>query len=227
MPIGLAHRCVHCTMKIYEDPISWKTISKTIWFQVLAPHTRWTWTPHKLPIIHSWTDSVLINFDRKRTGKYLGSSWCETWHFKAPKIAFAPSGHLQHSRVLRRQIVEQDLRKDLSLQIRQIHPQKLKRWKTNHLNVFLGIPNWWKDLSVIICPGLPDDAVWHIHAWMILRLCWRGGLCCDEMACYCVGVSGKTSQKRKPCFLFLQDWSWPSFFFHGYSGFHVCSILTC
>lgn len=40
-----------------------------------------------------------------------------------------------------------------------IHPQKLKRWKTNHLNVFLGIPNWWKDLSVIICPGLPDDAV--------------------------------------------------------------------
>lgn len=40
---------------------------------------------------------------------------------------------------------------------------------------------------------------------MILRLCWRGGLCCDEMACYCVGVSCKTSQKRKPCFLFLQD----------------------
>ena len=34
MPIGLDHRCVHCTMKILFR----KKKMKTIWFQVLAPH---------------------------------------------------------------------------------------------------------------------------------------------------------------------------------------------
>ena len=37
MPIGLDHRCVHCTMKI---PFRKKTVSKTVWFQVLVPHFR-------------------------------------------------------------------------------------------------------------------------------------------------------------------------------------------
>ena len=59
---------------------------------------------------------------------------------------FSPSEHLQHLRVARRQTVEQHLRKDLSLQIRQIHRQELKQWKSNQLNAFLGNPSRWKDL---------------------------------------------------------------------------------
>ena len=62
------------------------------------------------------------------------------------RIAFSPSKHLQHLRVARRQTVEQHLRKDLSLQIRQIHRQELKRWKSNQLNAFLGNPSRSKDL---------------------------------------------------------------------------------
>ena len=48
--------------------------------------------------------------------------------------------------VARRQVVEQHLRKDLSLQIRQIHRQELKQWKSNQLNAFLGNPSRWKDV---------------------------------------------------------------------------------
>ena len=62
------------------------------------------------------------------------------------RIAFTPSEHLQHLRVLRRQAVEQHLRKTLSLQIRQIHRQELRQWKSNQLNAFLSNPNRWKNL---------------------------------------------------------------------------------
>jgi len=47
--------------------------------------------------------------------------------------------------------VEQHLRKDSSLQIRQIHRQELKQWKSNQLNAFLGNLSRWKDL----CDYLP------------------------------------------------------------------------
>ena len=42
--------------------------------------------------------------------------------------------------------MEQHLRKDLTLQIRQIHRQELKQWKPNQLNAFLGNPSRWKNL---------------------------------------------------------------------------------
>ena len=65
------------------------------------------------------------------------------WHFLL-YVFF--SCKLQQLRVARRQTVEQHLRKDLSLQIRQIHRQELKQWKSNQLNAFLGNPSRWKDL---------------------------------------------------------------------------------
>ena len=61
-------------------------------------------------------------------------------------LFFSPSEDLQQLRVARRQTVEQHLRKDLSLQIRQIHRQELKQWKSNQVNAFLGNPSRWKDL---------------------------------------------------------------------------------
>ena len=80
-----------------------------------------------------------------QSGKYFAESWCETWHFKAAQDCFS-SKDLQQLRVARRQTVEQHLRKDSSLQIRQIHRQELKQWKSNQLNAFLGNPSRWKDL---------------------------------------------------------------------------------
>ena len=42
--------------------------------------------------------------------------------------------------------MEQHLRKTLTLQIRKIHRQELRQWKSNQLNAFLSNPNRWKNL---------------------------------------------------------------------------------
>ena len=97
----------------------------------------------------------------------------ETWHFEAAKdfffsTSFSPSEHLQHLRVARRQTVKQHLRKDLSLQIRQMQRQELRQLKSNQFNASLGNPSRWKDLRdyvprpsgrrSVIFPNLDDIA---------------------------------------------------------------------
>ena len=77
--------------------------------------------------------TVKIPFREKRVRKQSG--------FKCWRPILDDHGH----RVAGRQTVEQHLRKDLSLQIRKIHRQDLRHWKSNHLNTFLCNPSRWKD----------------------------------------------------------------------------------
>ena len=92
-------------------------------------------------------DCVLINFDCQQFGKYFAESWCETWHFKAAKDCF-----FLHLKICNNCVLHAGKQwnnicgKILSLQIRQIHRQELKQWKSNQVNAFLGNPSRWKDL---------------------------------------------------------------------------------
>ena len=125
-----------------EDPHSKKRFRKQFgfkcWRPILDEHGHpSSYQQHICKMIASSTASDLEHL-LLRAGVKHGTS-------RRQRIVFSPSEHLQHLRVARRQTVGQPMRKDLSLQIRQIHRQELKQWKSNQLNAFLGNPSRWKD----------------------------------------------------------------------------------
>ena len=144
-----------------------KTVSKTVWFQVLAPHLRWTWPSHKLPTTHFWNECVLINFDCKRLGKYFAESWWATGHFKAARdcffsirtfATFACYTQANNGTTFAERFDFAD-----PARIEAVEIQSIKR--------LLGQPKPVEKIFVIICLGLPDDAAWFIHTSMISHLC--------------------------------------------------------
>ena len=130
MPIGLDHRCVHCTMKIpFRKKRFRKQFGFKCWRPILDEHGHPTsYQQHICEMIASSSTSTASDLENilLRAGVKHGIS-------RRQRIVFSPSEHLQQLRVARRQTVEQHLRKDLSLQIRQIHRQELKQWKSNPL----------------------------------------------------------------------------------------------
>ena len=141
--IGLDHRCVHCTMKI---PFRQKRVRKQsgfkCWRPILDDHGHPTsYQQHIREMIGSSTSLTASELENilLRAGVKHGTS-------RRQGIVFSASERLQILRVARRQTVEQHLRKDLSLQIRKIHRQELRQWKSNQLNRFLCNLSRWKDL---------------------------------------------------------------------------------
>ena len=136
MPIGLDHRCVHCTMKIpFRKKRFRKQFGFKCWRPILDEHGHPTsYQQHICEMIASASTSTASNLENilLRAGVKHGTS-------RRQRIAFSPSEDLQQLRVARRQTVEQHLRKDLGLQIRQIHRQELKQWKSS-IKCLLGQP---------------------------------------------------------------------------------------
>ena len=179
MPIGLDHRCVHCTMKIpFRKKLFRKQFGFKCWRPILDEHGHPTsYQQHIREMIASSSTSTANDLENMlvTAGVKHGTS-------RRQRIAFTPSEHLQNLRVLRRQAVEQHLRKTLSLQIRQIHRQELRQWKSNQLNAFLSNPNRWKNFRDYLPRHSGRHSVTYPHL-MILHLCWRH--CLSAQANHC------------------------------------------
>ena len=104
MPIGLDHRCVHCTMKIpFRKKLFRKQFGFQCWRPILDEHGHPTsYQQHIRETIVSSSTSTANELENilVTAGMKHGTS-------RRQRIAFTPSEHFQHFRVLRRQAVEQ------------------------------------------------------------------------------------------------------------------------
>ena len=144
MPVGLDHRCVHCTLQsCVGKRKKWKRrISFKNWRPQLdcddAPTQYQNHIRQQLQTTSRVTADTLEQILIQAAQKH-GRSNHQT-------ICFHPSMRLKQLTALRRRTTDSRLRKIWSLHIRNLHRREVRAWKTGQLQMFLGTASRWKDL---------------------------------------------------------------------------------